>query len=238
MKRMAVAMALWGAAGAAMASGDINQVGTLTQGEFLNFSRDLGAVVAYKALTPAESLGVTGFDVGIETNVSNLKYSGLSDQASSGSGYSAMPTAKVHLHKGLPLGLDVGLSYGVVPGSNVTMTGMELRYALVEGGVATPAVGLRASYSQLGGVDQLGMIGRGLEVTVSKGFAMVTPYAGAGQVWTVSTPHNIAGLSEEKFSLARLYVGANFNFGLLNLDVEADRTGDTSGYGVKLGWRF
>ncbi len=238
MKRVVLVTLLSGMCGTAFASGDLDRINTLTQPEFRQLAEDLGAVVGYKALTPAEPLGITGFDVGVEASFTSMQHGAVVDKASSGSGYSTMPATKLHLHKGLPLGLDVGLVYGVVPGSNLTMTGGELRYALVEGGVATPAVGLRASYSQSGGVDQLALTTRGLELTVSKGFAMVTPYIGGGQVWVNATPHNSAGLREERFAESRLYVGANFNFGLMNLVLEGDRTGNDNSYSAKIGLRF
>lgn len=238
MNRWVAALVLGAASGVAAASGDIDRVNTLSQSEFRSLGEDLAAVVGYKAMTPAEPLGLTGFDIGVEASFTGIQHTAVMDKASSGSGYSTMPSTKLHLHKGLPLGIDVGLVYGLVPGSNLTMTGAELRYALVEGGVAVPAVGLRASYSQSGGVDQLGLTTRGLELTVSKGFAMVTPYAGAGQVWVNATPHNVAGLQEERFTQTRLYAGANINFGLWNLLFEADRTGNDNSYGAKLGFRF
>jgi hypothetical protein len=52
---------------------------------------------------------------------------------------------KLHVHKGLPFGIDVGAMYSAVPNTNIKLMGAEVRYALVEGGIATPAVGLRAS---------------------------------------------------------------------------------------------
>lgn len=43
----------------------------------------------------------------------------------------------------------------VVPDSDVESWGGEIRYALLEGGVTLPAVGLRAGHVALSGVDQL-----------------------------------------------------------------------------------
>ena len=42
-----------------------------------------------------------------------------------------------------------------VPNSDIKLMGFEARYALLEGSAATPALGLRAAYSKLSGVDQL-----------------------------------------------------------------------------------
>jgi len=79
---------------------------------------------------------------------------------------------------------------------------------------------------------------RGLDVSISKGFAFVTPYAGLGRVWVESDPHGTAGLRAEKFSLTKAFVGVGMNFALLNLNLEADKTGELTSYSLKLGLRF
>src|SRR5436189_227364 len=101
-----------------------------------------------------------------------------------------------------------------------------------------PALGLRGTYSKLSGVDQLELNTKGLELTISKGFAFFTPYAGVGHVWTESTPVNVSGLHAEKISDSKYYVGGNFNWLAGNLALEADRIGDVTSYSVKLGFRF
>lgn len=227
----------------AQGADDIDALQNLIQPEFRSLSEDLGAALSYKALTPAEPLGVTGFDIGLEVTATRLEHDDLFDSATGGSGLSTLPVPKVHLHKGLPLNLDVGLFYGGAPNTNIRLSGAEVRYAFHEGGVMTPAVALRGTYTKLGGVGQMDLDTKGLELTFSKGIAMVTPYAGIGRVWVTSTPNDIIGfagekLSEESFHLNKYSLGANFNLGLINLAVEGDKTGDATSYGAKFGWRF
>jgi hypothetical protein len=104
--------------------------------------------------------------------------------------------------------------------------------------VASPALGVRASFTKLSGVDQLSMDTRGVDISISKGFAFITPYAGLGRVWVESDPHGTAGLRKEEFSLDKAFVGVGMNFALLNLNLEADKTGNVSSYSLKLGLRF
>lgn len=236
MKRM-IAAAMLAATPTAQAGGDIDTLGDLAQAEFRLLSEDLGAALSYKALSPAEPLGITGFDIGIEATATAVEHSTLLDKASSGSGFDTLPIAKLHLHKGLPFNFDVGAFLSTAPDSNIRLIGAELRYAFLEGGVAMPAIALRGTYTRLSGVDQLDLDTRGLELTISKGFAMLTPYAGIGKVWTTSAP-DVAPLAEEDFSQDKYYVGANLNFGLMNLAVEGDKTGDAASYGLKLGLRW
>lgn len=238
MKKLVAAGILCALAGGAQAANNIDQISALAQTEFRNLSEDLGSALSYKAVAPAEPLGITGFDVGIEVSSTSLQNKSAFDLACSGCGISNLVIPKLHAHKGLPLNLDVGLMYTSVPNSNIKLTGVELRYAFIEGGVAVPAVAVRGTYTKLGGVDQLSFDTRGLELTVSKGFAMVTPYAGVGSEWITSTPSASTGLSEEKFTQSKYYVGANVNLGLLNIDLEADKTGGAQTISAKLGLRF
>ena len=240
MKRVTLALLLASLPATTVLADEIDNVVSLNQPQFRQVSEDLGAALSYKAILPAETLGIAGFDIGVAVSATKVHNTGAWDQANSGSTSSTIIVPKVFVHKGLPLGIDVGAFYSSVPDSNVSLWGAELRYALVEGGVATPAVGVRGTYSELKGVDQLQLENRGLELTISKGFANVTPYAGIGRIWTTSTPAGTAAsaLSEEDFAQGKYYVGANFNLAILNIAVEGDKTGDTTTYGAKFGWRF
>ena len=231
------------AAGSANAA-DLDQLQELAQDEFRNLSEDLGSALSYKSLTPAEPTGITGIDLGVEVTATDLENSEVLEKAISGNDdFGSLPIFKLHAHKGLPFGIDVGASYASVPDTNIKLLGAEVRYAIIEGGIATPALAVRGTYSSMQGVDQLDLDTKGLELTVSKGFAMATPYAGIGQVWVTSTPNDVVGsdlvkLEEEDFSQDKAFIGVNFNMGLVNFLVEADKTGDANTYGAKLGFRF
>ena len=135
------------------------------------------------------------------------------------------------------MNIDVGAFYSSVPSTNIKLYGGELRYAVLEGGVASPAVAIRGSISKLSGVDQLSFSSKGLDVSISKGFAMFTPYAGVGSVWVDSTPNGV-GLDKESFRQSKVFAGGNLNFGLMNFALEYDKTGSAPSYSAKLGFRF
>jgi len=64
----------------------ISNLGALTQPDFKTLSEDLGAALSYKPVTPAASLGIVGFDVGIEaTQTSMSKSSQIWKTATNGS---------------------------------------------------------------------------------------------------------------------------------------------------------
>ena len=218
---------------------DINQIQTLTQDEFHKLSQDLGAALSYKPLTPTAPLGLMGFDLGLAVSATSIKNSAVLQKAGAGD-HSTLPVPSLRVHKGLPLGVDVGAMVGAVPGTNVRLYGGEVRYAIVPGGVAMPAIGIRGSYTKLTGVDQLDFDTKGVDLSISKGFAIFTPYAGIGKVWVASTPKDLPSSTptKESLSLSKIFVGINMNFGLTNLAFEGDRTGEATSYGAKLGFRF
>ena len=216
-------------------AGDFDQVQNLTQAEFANLARDFTAVASYKGVAPAEALGVVGFDLGVEMSATRLEHSSVWRKA--GFDHSTVYMPRVHVHKGLPFNIDVGASLTAVPDSDIKLMGAEIKYAILPGGVATPAVAIRAAATRLSGVSQLDLNTRSVELTVSKGFLMLTPYAGVGKVWGSLTP-NVGDLTKEKPSATKVFAGLNFNMGLVNWAAEVDRTGDNQTVSVKVGFRL
>ncbi len=208
--------------------------GGTAQSDFKTFSEDMGSALSYKAVTPAAPLGLTGFDLGLE--VTSTKMRNL--DVATGSSLTNLIVPKLHVFKGLPFNIDVGAFYSAVPTTNIKLYGGELRYAILEGGVALPAVGIRGAVTKLSGVDQLEFSTKSLDISISKGFLMFTPYAGLGNVWVASTPVSGLGLVEETFKQNKIFAGANLNMGLTNLAFEYDKTGSAKSYSFKLGFRF
>lgn len=217
---------------------NISTLGLLTQSEFKAFSEDLGSALSYKAITPPTPLGITGFDLGLEVSSTKMENSAIWTKATNnGSAPSSIIVPKLHVFKGLPLGIDIGAFYSAIPTTNIKLVGAELRYAILEGGAALPAIGIRGAMTKLSGVEQLSFGTKSLDISISKGFLMFTPYAGVGTVKTDSTPNGV-GLAKESFSQSKVFVGGNFNLGLVNLAVEYDKTGTAKSYGAKMGFRF
>ena len=215
----------------------INTLQLLTQSEFKLFSEDLGAALSYKAATPAEPLGITGFELGVGATSTEMKNPQLWTKAT-GSELKTMILPKLYIYKGLPFDIDVAAFYSRVPTTNIKLTGLELRYAILAGGVASPAVAVRGSMTKLSGVNQLSLGTKNLDVSISKGFAIFTPYAGVGSVWVDSTPNGAGSLKKETFRQSKIFAGANINMGFSNFVLEYDKTGSSASYSAKLGFRF
>jgi hypothetical protein len=215
---------------------DFPTVGTLAQGEFRRISEDLGAAIAYKGVTPATPLGLIGFDVGLEVTETRMQNSSVFARAGAG-GQSRLLIPKLHVHKGLFGGLDIGAFVAAVPDVDATLIGGELRYAVLDDGLATPAVGIRVSGSKAMGTGDLRINTAAADVIVSKRFTAVTPYVGGGAVRVQSS---VSGgvLADEKFNKGRVFGGVNVNLLAINLAFEAEKMGANTSLSAKIGWRF
>ena len=208
-----------------------------TNTAFRALSEDLGAALSYKGMIPSEPLGIIGFDIGVA--VSQTKLANASKYGAAFDNETSIYLPTVRAHKGLPFGIDVGVAYSKVPDSNIKYVGGELRYALMDGGITMPAIAVRGSMSKLSGVDDLDFSTKGLDISISKGFLMLTPYLGVGKVWVNSDAKFTAPvIDNQSFSMNKSYVGLGINLLLVNLNIEADKTGDATSYSAKVGLRF
>jgi hypothetical protein len=243
MKKLLALLCTLGIAQPAMA-GSISTLDQLGQAEFHTLSNDLGAALSYKPVTPAASLGVIGFDLGVEVTQTDMTKSSAiwSKATGGGSAVSKLYVPKIHVAKGLPFGIDVAAFVSRIPTTNISLYGAELRYAIIDGGIAMPAVALRGAYTKLSGVSQLAFDTKSLDLSISKGFAFFTPYAGVGGVWVNSKANvNAFGttlLLSDKITQGKVFAGANLNLGLTNIAAEMDKTGNVRSVSLKMGFRF
>lgn len=204
------------------ASTDIKLPEEFSQSDFEDLSRQIGIAISYAPLAPAEPLGILGFDVGMEVTAVDIEQ----DEAFWTDAVDETPPSylvipKIHAQKGLPFGFDVGLEYAKAPGTNIGFIGGELKWAFIKGGMAIPSVALRGSYTQLLGVDDFDLITYGADLSISKGFAFLTPYAGVGQIW-ISSESDIGSLDKENLSLTKGFIGLKVTIFVFSFVAEAD----------------
>lgn len=240
MRRALVAALLAACLPAHADDADFDVTCTSCQADFEAVSEDLAAALGYKALGPAEASGVTGIAV-----YAFGSYSQVANQDAwrnlTGSDVEAIGIAGVTLRKGLPFGIDLGAFYTAVPGTGASLYGAEARYAILPGGVATPAVALRGTYTRSAGIDDFDYEAWGADVSVSKGFTLLTPYVGAGVVRATADPSGAppaAGLSETQTDATRIFAGVRLALGLFDIVPEYERVGSSNNYNLALGLSF
>jgi hypothetical protein len=223
------------AAGLALAvspvlAADISFSTAINQDDFKNLSKEAGAALGYRNMAPAAPLGITGFDIGAEvTAISIDKNDRYWKSAFSNDAPAYLVIPKIRVRKGLPFGIDVGAMYSYVPSSNVKLYGAELSKSILDGSVATPAVGVRATYTRLSGVNDLSLQTYGVDASVSKGFLFITPYAGAGMMLISSEAKGnlkstlAPNLEKESITVPRVFGGLKLTpFPLLSITAEAE----------------
>jgi hypothetical protein len=207
------------------ADNDIVLLPGYLQSEFKDLSETLGLLISYKPLAPAEPLGILGFDIGVEVTAVDIDQdaSFLTKAISDANPPSYFVFPKLHAQKGLPFGIDVGVVYAKIQDSNIGLIGGEVKWAILKGSVATPALALRGSYTTLLGVGSLDLSTYGVDLSASKGFAFLTPYIGVGQVW-IQSEANVPGLnlSDESLSRTKGFAGLKAKLLLLSLVAEAE----------------
>lgn len=209
---------------------DIKIPASYAQPQFEDLSRQLGLAIAYRQAAPAETLGLIGFDIGIEVSQAKIDEDETfwSDVAPDMPGSLYVP--KIRVQKGIPfIGVDIGASYAEIPQSDIKIKGVELKYALVEGGPVTPAVAIRGSYSTLEGVDDLDLSTYGADLSISKGILMFTPYVGVGQTWIESDYTGSAvTLKSESLSETKYFGGVRVALAIIMFTFDVEQSDITT----------
>jgi hypothetical protein len=233
----------------AMAATNINLPPTFTQSDFKDLSRDLGLIISYVPLATAEPLGgvLPHVDAGVEVSAYNLDtnssyWQKIKTWPGNADIPSTLPVPRFHIQVGLPvIPIDLGYVYASVPGTDVKYMGGEIKWAILSGSVATPAVAIRGAYTKLSGVTDMDISTKSVDLSISKGFAMFTPYAGYGMVWIESKEKSndpLVNLQDESLTEGKGFIGCKISFfPLLNLVVEADFA-KVSSYSARLNLHF
>jgi hypothetical protein len=227
---LVVALLSFGFLAAPIHAQDINlQSGLTAQDDFKKTVRDLGTAFSYIPADPAEAHGIIGFNLGFSATAVQLPdqnaYMQNTFQNSNAPGTLLLP--KIQFEKGLPF-VEVGGFVAGDPDGNARLFGGQVKYMLMEGNLAFPAVALRGHGTQLTGVDDLDLSTYGADLSVSKGFevpllAGITPFAGYS-MFQVNGSENDPNFSVNDVSTteSRMFAGARFSLLFFNLVAEAD----------------
>lgn len=217
-----------------------------SQPAFRDLSTELGLAISYVPLASAEPLGglLPGFDAGVELTAARIsKDSAFWSDVVQGRGLPAhLLFPKVHVQAGFSVvPLDLGVLYSQVPNTDIKLIGGEIKYAILKGGAFRPAVAVRGAYTRLFGVNVIDISTTSLDLSISKRFLMVKPYAGVGRVWISSKPKPAtAGVILEKENIAETKPFVGFKIGflpVLNMAAEADFA-KVKAYSLRLNLHF
>jgi len=196
LKRIAVtSLALAVLAGYGFASSPFDQFNSqltgqaqaVAQSRLDNFSKDLGALMGGGSYHQAESLGILGFDAGIQVPMVKVPDN---DAIMKAAGQDTLGLPILQVEKGLPGGFDILARFTSY--SNATLYGVGVRYGLYKSEVpGIPSVSLQAVYNKLDvSSDQNKLSATALtgDAIVSISLPIITPYIGVGIIQTGVNP--------------------------------------------------
>ena len=237
MKRGLLLLALIAVSGFAQAR-DLNIVGTPTQSDFRGASEDAIATIEYKPLGPAEWSGITGFEIAAIGAYVPAKHK-QEWKNLTGQDVNELGLVGARVAKGLPFNFDVAAFYSGVPQYGVSIYGAELRYAILPGSTVMPALAIRGAWDKVTGLDDFDLHAYTVDASVSKGFAILKPYVGAGYVWGVSDPQGdvatVSGLRKENVRKGKFFGGVRISLGLFHIVPEFEQIGSNQSYNLNVG---
>lgn len=163
-------------------------------------SAELALALSPKALQPAETLGMSGFEFGLASTLTGISEREDYWQGQPGSPVFEAPlndrkvpgalwTPTLTVRKGLPMSADVGVSFAYLASSSMAMLGADFKIALYESYVRYfPALAVRGSFGRLIGSSDLDMFTGEVDALASfafgvGGMAQLTPYVGVGRMF-------------------------------------------------------
>jgi hypothetical protein len=172
----------WAPRGALAAVGSLTDLSAFTQDAVDSIVQTMVVGGSHRAYRPATNLGPLGFDVGVEFTLLSIPQAFTDAMALGGTSVSTIPSAfpvpKLNIHKGLPWGVDLGLSY--ISLGSTAVTGFNAQWRFLNN-VALPAVALRAGYTSFTSTEfPVNSSSFKFDVVASKNLFLIDPYIGAG----------------------------------------------------------
>ncbi|MBO6937358.1 MAG: hypothetical protein JJ863_20465 [Deltaproteobacteria bacterium] len=172
---------------------------------FHRFSSQVGFAVAAPITTGAATTGTKGFYLGFETSIASIddgaEYWRLGTRGDGTGGENrfvngSLASSRLHLRKGLPFGIELGVEGGRFYDTSMWVFGADLKIAILEGfregwKAVLPDIALRGTVRTLAGSGQMQMTVPSFDLIVSKKIVLgsvfeLTPIVGAQFFWVMA----------------------------------------------------
>lgn len=229
------------------------------QSAFADLAREYAMALANKLLAPAETLGINGFDLGIQFGLTNINedkaywQQGIEDQSPP----SMLVSTHIDMRKGLPYSVEVGATASYLFNSELFAFGGMVKFAPNEAIKDFPVdLAIKASVMRVVGSPQLKLTTFGLDGVISRSFGVagavnIAPYMAYSPVFVFarsgvidSTPGDSKAADEhfvfdgEDFVIHRFVLGTRFLFGAFNFTPELALAQGIQSYAFNVGVDF
>ncbi len=196
------------------------------EADFREFNRRFSMAAYHYPRHGAAPLGLIGFDIyadaAVDQDFGDEEFVGtvLDDDLTG----DLLSIVRVGARKGLPAGIDIGLAYGRALETDIELVSADLQWAILEGGALSPALSLRLTGTRTMGSEVYDLDQYGAEVLFSKGFAVLTPFVGAGVVHSEgSLDSSLGGKLEDSATRGMFYGGITLNLLIPKITVEVEK---------------
>jgi hypothetical protein len=200
---------------------------SLTQDQWHKFVREGSAILSFKSLASAKTLGTLNFSIAIDqgtTPVDQHSYAWINTFAHPDADCplgDAIVFPAIRAGMGLTDNIDIGAYWTSAPGANYGGVGAEVKYALLQDSENLPAAATRASVSILTGVPDFNINIYSLEMMASKEFSLFTPYLGLRMnLATGAETTSKVNLERENILFPQGYAGVNIPVWMFRLAAE------------------
>ncbi len=217
---------------------------SLTQDEWHRFTEQLTAIISFKSLASAETLGKKKFYIGIDDSFTPVDqrdpawintFTHPDEDCPLGDRVS-FPTIRARM--GVSDNIDVGAYWTTAPHANYGGVGGEIKYAFLKESEKHPAAAVRASASILTGVPDFDVNVYSVELITSKKIAMLTPYVGFRENMSIGTvTTSKVNLHKERLFVPQGYVGVSYSVWGLNLAAEYN-VSSVNTFALAIGFNF
>jgi hypothetical protein len=222
--------------GSVAAAQQLDQLANLIDSQFKSFAENLSAAQSHKALKNSSNSGATALNFGFELSTTQLERNSFLEEYTAKETPDTLYIPKFLVNTGQGVGWNASAFYSSVPESEIEIYGTELRYTLATDHRYLPELLVRGTYSQLTGYEDMLVTSTGVELSISKGFAGFTPYAGIGTT-RIDGEYELDGYTS-RLTHNKYFMGLQFNLGLISLSAETEQTGETATTRAKMGIHF
>lgn len=193
---------------------------------FRDFHRRFSAAAYHYPRHGAAPLGLVGFeiyaDVAVDQDFGDEPFTETAlDEDPVGD---VLAFARVGARKGLPWGIDLGLSYGRAVDGDIELISGEIQYAILKGGLVQPALSVRLTGTQTLDAGAYDLDQYGVELLLSKGFTVLTPYIGAGVIRSEGRLDSaLGGTFEDSHNRGIVYGGVRINLLVPKITIEVEK---------------
>ena len=217
---------------------------SLTQAQWHKFTKQVGAILSFKSLASAKTLGKMNFNIAIDNSYTPVDQHDLAwintfthpDENCPLGDVISIPTIRASV--GVLDNMDVGGYWTTAPDANYGAVGGEFKYAFLQESKKFPAVAARASVSMLTGIPNFNLNAYSIDLMASKKIAMLTPYIGFKQSLVIGTETTSkVDLDQERLVIPQGYAGVTYSIWLLNLAAEYN-VSFVNTFAIALGFNF